>query len=571
MARSSRNIRPLVWLLLIAIIIGGCQPAEPDQQPQPVTSQMDENGEYTPKLVENRLVYEDDQPDTIAHLYVTVTDDNLTAEQPFTWAQLNKISNVEEKKKAGKLNVIVQEGTAEGPESGLFGYDASHPNATITVRGASSLRRAQKSYKIKLFDSAGYWRNHQTINLNKHVSDFSRMRNKLSFDYFTKIPHMTSLRTQFVHLHVRDMTGGGPAQFVDYGLFTQIEHPNKSFLRMHGLDPYGHLYKASFFEFLRYPDQLKLADDAGYDKEAFESILEIDGSNDHSKLLQMLDDVNDMGKDFDEVFETHFDRDNFLTWMAANILMDNIDTNSQNFFLYSPLNSQKWFFLPWDYDGTWGYFETYGQKPGRRAPWQRGIANYWGSVLQKRFFKNPENVQQLVDKVEELSQIITPEENRRLIETYKPIVSSYVRRAPDVGYLPGPLDLYDEELQRIIEQPPENKRKFIESLQNPMPFFLGDVRQEQGKLTFNWDPSYDFQGDDVTYHFQLAKEPTFARPLVDRDGLTGTTLQLDAMEQGRYFWRVIVTDAQGNSMSAFDTYRSQDDVYHHGVREFYVE
>lgn len=577
----SKNAFVALLMSVVVTAATGCAPAEvarpagergPDAKgaaPAPA-----EATDYSPKLVENRLVYEQDKPDTVVHLYMTITRDNVTAEKPMTWAELNRITNATENNDSRKMNVIIQEGTEQGPENGLFGYEESHPNASIKIRGKSTLKAPQKAYKIELFENAGYWLDQRTINLIKHSYDFTRLRNKLSFDYMKMIPHMTSLRTQFVHLHVKDLTApnaNANAAFEDYGLYTQIEQPNKSFLRMHGLDRYGNLYKASNFEFFRYPDKLKTKDDPAFDKAMFETVLESKGWDDHSKLLRMLDDVNDLSKDFDEVFEQHFDRDNFLTWMAVNILMDNIDTNSQNFLLYSPLNSEKWFFLPWDYDGAWGFFESPMQDPGRRSPWMRGIHNYWGSELQNRFFKNPRNVEQLVAKVRELSAIINPEQSRSMIEKYKPIVYSYVSREPDIRYLPGPLADYDKELERIIQLPVENERKFQESLQVPMPFYLDQVRKENGKLVFHWGTSYDLQGDELTYHVQIAKEPSFAHPLYDKKGLKETSLSLDEFGKGRFFWRVTVTDAKGHEMTAFDDYYDEDGNVYHGMREFYID
>lgn len=522
------------------------------------------------KLVDNRQVYDKDEPDSLVHLYITVSEHNLTAEHPMKWSDLNRIANAAEIDDDQKMDILIREGDENGPASGMFGYGTTKPNATIKLRGKSTVRASQKSYKVELSDSAGYWRDQSTINLVKHAYDFTRLRNKLSFDYFKMIPNMTSLRTQFVQLHVKDLTAGSD-RFEDYGLYTQIEQPNKSFLRVHGLDPYGQLYKASMFEFFRYEQALKTTDQPGYDKAAFESVLEIKGSNDHAKLLRMLDEVNDLSLDFDEVFDRYFDRDNFMTWMAANILMDNVDTNSQNFFLYSPLNSQKWFFLPWDYDGGWDSYGTFEDDSLVRKPWQRGIHNYWGVVLQNRLFKNPENVEQLKAKVRELSAIINPENTRMMIETYKPIVSSFIRREPDVRYLPGPAQLHEKELERMIRLPVVNEQKFLESLEFPMPFYMDEVVSENGKTRFSWGHSYDLQGEELNYEFQLAKEPSFARPIAVKRSLTGTSVEIEALQKGKYYWRVTVQDKSGHQMTAFDSYTDEDGNEYSGVREFYVE
>ena len=80
------------------------------------------------------------------------------------------------------------------------------PNATVQIRGQTSSRNSQKNYKIELKKNKGTWRGQRTINLNKHQTDGMRFRNKLSYDLLKGIPQLMSLRTQFVHLYVRDLT-----------------------------------------------------------------------------------------------------------------------------------------------------------------------------------------------------------------------------------------------------------------------------------------------------------------------------------------------------------------------------
>lgn len=65
---------------------------------------------------------------------------------------------------------------------------------------------------------------------------------------------MTSLRTQFVHLYVKDLSAGGSSSsYEDYGLYTHVEQPNKQFLRSHMLDPNGQLYKVNFLNIYGIP------------------------------------------------------------------------------------------------------------------------------------------------------------------------------------------------------------------------------------------------------------------------------------------------------------------------------
>ena len=145
-------------------------------------------------------------------------------------------------------------------------------------------------------------------------------------------------------------------------------------MRIRGLDIDAHLYKAEFFEFHRSPDHLKNQYDPGYNEDVFQQILGIRGKPDHRKLLSMLDYVNNFNLHINRVIAEHFNRDNLLTWLAVNILFENVDTRTQNYFLYSPLDSNTWYFLPWDYDGAWGFYEqTDRDKQEWLAPWENAI------------------------------------------------------------------------------------------------------------------------------------------------------------------------------------------------------
>lgn len=537
---------------------------------EPESEQVLEAG-YIPKLVDNNKIYEQDKPDHVDYLYITVMPGNLKRDKPVTWSDINKQDYTWDNTNDPELDILIQEGTAEGPAIGMFAYSETEANAFISIRGNSSRRAMQKSYKVDLYDQAGYWQNQKVINLVKHAGDVTRIRNKLSFDYMTAISNMTSLRTRFVNVYVKDLTANPVSKgFVDYGLYEQIEQPNKLFLRSHGLDPFGHLYKPISFEFLRYKEALKLKDDPSYNKAAFEQILEIKGDDDHTKLIRMLEDINNMSINFDEVFDQHFDRDNFLTWTAMNILFDNKDTISQNFMLYSPLNSNTWFFLPWDYDAAWGYYEGANPQEIVVGKWNLGIANYWGNTLQKRFFKNPHNVEQLNAKLDELLKMITPERTQAMIDQYRTVVDRFVGKQPDIQYLSGTLAEYEQTLHSFPNLPLRNRDEYYKNLDNPMPFFLGEVAQQPNQLHFVWDHSYDLQGDDLSYHFQVSTDPLFTHIVVDHNELKSTEMVTKLLPEGTYFWRVTAKDHKGNTQEAFDLYADKKGLYYHGVRTFTV-
>ena len=90
------------------------------------------------------------------------------------------------------------------------------------------------------------------------------------------------------------------------------------------------------------------------DPDQFAMLVEAKGTPAVAKLQQMAAAVNDMTQDINDVIAKYFNRANYVTWLAVNMLMTNYDTNTQNFILYSPSGYAGWYFLPWDYDGGLG-------------------------------------------------------------------------------------------------------------------------------------------------------------------------------------------------------------------------
>lgn len=447
--------------------------------------------------IDDKRIYERDDDFSIKTLYATVLPDS---EKPnLDWYSLNRIT---ERYSEENLRIILQEGlpNGAGPTNGMFGYGTTEANAKISLRGNTSRSRPQKSYKIDLLDSAGTWNDQGTLNLNKHYNDLTKVRNKLSFDLMEEIPNLSSLRTQFVHLYVKDTTAGSTL-YEDYGLYTHIEQPNKKFLRNHLFDPNGYLYKVTFFEFDRYPDQLKLETDPTYDKQQFETILEIKGREEHDKLIQMLNDLNNYDIPINDVIDHHFDEENLLTWAAVNILMDNMDTNSNNYFLYSPLNIDTWLILPWDYDDGWNL----GRKSSYFRPYQAGLSVYWPNALLNRYFRQQENVDKLTAKIEELyASSINEQTVAQQLEKYK-ATESFISRMPDVQYLSDKVTNLQQEYAEIIATPKQARDRYYEDLQKPKPFFLHqNVDFENAEHIFSWDPSFDLQGDTITYNALVA-------------------------------------------------------------------
>ena len=447
-----------------------------------------------------------------------------------------------------------------------FADDAKSKNATLRLRGHSSRLADQKSYRIKLAKDAGLWRGEQTFQLNKHPYDLTRVRNKLAFDLFRDIPHIPSLRTQFVKMNITNFDKTG-LQYgsKDYGLFTHVEKMGKEYLTNRGLPADGNIYKAEDFEFVLNDNLTLDVKGAVLNKDNFEKTLSLETDNkNHQMLIAMINALNDNSKDFDTIFGQYFDKSNYLTWLATSILMGNRDTINQNFALYQPKDSSKFYFLPWDYDGSFGFEGQPDQKKAGDlyAPWQLSVANWWSVPLHKRFLKDPKHLAELKQAVDEVyNSYLTEAKIKAKLDSYKPLVEPVIGVVPDKTFLPvvdssNFLTEWQGEYARIAKVPKQNYDFFIASLESPMPFYQAVELLPDNQIRVGWDASIDLQGDGLSYNVKIATKPNFeAGSIVKEQNLSQTELLLakSALANGVYYLKVTAKDSKGNLQNAFDT------------------
>lgn len=570
MNRRLRRSSALCLLLAVLLVVSGCTAKTENNN----TNASDAVTVDDFKVSDSSAIYKDDDDDSVVVMYLTVSQGNAADNTNHTWSEVNGHSIYYYQEKGidrYKVEGILQIGDENGPTPGLLGYGEFAPNCTVQIRGATSTRSPQKSYKIEVNKNEGYWREQRTIALNKHVYDSVRFRNKLSYDLLKTIPGAFSLRTQFVRLYVKDLTEGSTnAKFEDYGLYTQVEQVNKTYLRNHGLDEFGQLYKAIMFEFLEY-DAIKSKDDPAYDQKAFEEILEIKGNDDHTKLITMLKDLNNYSIPIEEILQKYFDEENYFTWLAFQMLTGNGDTTSQNFYLYSPQNGNKWYFISWDNDDAWSYEEdvAYGDEPdGYR--YTKGVSNYWGTTLHQRVLKSESCRKKLDDKVNEIRKSITKERLAEMVSSYSAVTSRFLSSAPDAVYAPRTMADFNKILKMIPNELEHNYEMYQISLNSPMPFYISEPTFTNDKTVFRWDPSYDFDNEEVTYKFELSRDYTFNSLIASQDNLRVAQAFTEKLAPGQYFMRVTSTNKSGMTQTAMEMYEGTDGMKRYGVIGFNV-
>ena len=520
-------------------------------------------------MMEDLSVYSQDDPDSVVCFYVTVMRGDAGSDTDHSFADVNNVVRFADDAHVSAdvyARALVQVGDESGPVMGMLGYGLSESNARIRVRGNSSSVNVQKSYKLDLDEEAGLWRGQSNIALNKSAFDVTRLKNKVYFDLLKNIPDVPSIRTQFVHLYIKDVTAGSDI-FQDYGFYTQAEVPSKKYLANHGFDKNGYLYKAISFNF-EMSDVLKTVDDPSYDQSAFETVLSCKGREDHTKLLNLIDMINDRSVDINDIIGTYIDRDNYITWLAYNILMANIDTTVQNFYLYSPLNSDKWYFIPWDGDNMLhvkedemeGLTSSYGN-------FEHGISNYWGVILHQRFLKVDSNRKELEEKVDELYQTVNPVSVQAMVDAYNRTVEPYVLSNPDYYYLGHTEQERNQILSGLGQEVEDSYLAFKASLHELMPMFESAQDLGNGNVMLSWTEAYDFDNADVSYHVTVSCYPDMKEPVIDRDE---TMTQIDVqLPQGTYYMRVTAATTTGKTAEAMDKI-NVNDVYYPGVIRFEV-
>ena len=517
-------------------------------------------------------LYANDDETSIVTMYLTVSKGNSAEGTNHTWEEINTYSAYDyEKMGVARYQsaALLQVGDESGPKSGEVGYGEDVPNATVQIRGQTSSRNAQKNYKIELKKNKGTWRGQRTINLNKHQTEGMRFRNKLSYDLLKGIPQLMSLRTQFVHLYVRDLSKGDNAEFQDYGLYTQVEQLNKTGMKNHGMDSNGQLYKINSFEFYRHEDVIKKEDDPTYDQTAFEKLLEIKGDSDHTKLINMLTALNDNSQPIDSILKKYFDRENLTYWMAYQILTGNVDTQNRNTYLYSPQNSNTWYLIPWDNDGSFMRTEYAIQNRSDQGSWECGVSNYWGNVLFQRCLQSDDFREELDAAILDVKSYLSEERISGMIQAYRTVTQAYLKKMPDQMYAPLTDAEYETIASAIPSEVEQNYKLYKESLKKPMPFYIGVPTIEGNTLKFNWDASYDFNAEDITYMVELAKDYQFKEVVYRQENLLIPEAQTTVPADGQYFLRVRATNASGKTQDAFDYYVT-DDGKNYGMKCFYI-
>lgn len=432
-----------------------------------------------------------------------------------------------------------------------FPDDGTLSNASLRLRGGGSRFAPQKSFRIKLDSKEVLWREERHLQLNKHPFESSRFRNKLAMDVMSDIPALPSMRTQFVNLWIDD--GEGPE---DYGLFTHVERVNQYFLRKRGWNEDDNIYKAEFFRFAKTDMHNLMVDEDGkpLDKDLFKSTLDIENGKDHRALVAMMTALHNPNRSYQSVLDQYFDRDNVMAWVATNILVHQKDAVRHNFILYNPTGTEKFYFVPWDYDeamGTWREPPNDLSNDSLRLRLEYGYAVAARNTFLENYYRQPGIHTQILAAVDNLRQnYVTDEAMAAKANLYTSLVAPFERRAPDSVHNP---EFTTNSALTRTRAPGENAEALRSRFGVLMAPILDTPERHGSQWSFTWTPATDVTGaaGSISYRLQLATSPTFEADniVVDIDAIDDATnlvqqsVNAAQLPTGEYFTRLIATPA----------------------------
>ncbi len=218
------------------------------------------------------------------------------------------------------------------------------------LRGNTSRYSQKKSFKVSFnrFTSGGKYYGVEKLNLNGEHNDPSVMRAKVGWDILRKW-EIAAPRSNHVEVYINDEY---------YGLYINVEHIDEEFIKSRFTKNDGNLFKCLYPADLDYlgqnPDNYKLMQG---DRRVYELKIN-EETDDYSDLANFIDVLNNTANDelvceLDEVFNVY----DYLKVIAADILTGNWDGpiyNKNNFYLYHNTTSNKFEYIPYDLDNTFG-------------------------------------------------------------------------------------------------------------------------------------------------------------------------------------------------------------------------
>ena len=313
--------------------------------------------------------------------------------------------------------------------AGYLGVDHQYGKAEVTIDGetvkgiglrykgnGSFLKYVEGdvtrrlSFKIDFneYDDELEFRGLTKVNLN---SNGSLMREPLSYELFRE----AGIHCSRVGYAKVSLTIPGKIDRRPHGLYTVIEQVDKRFLKDRYSSAKGLLMKPSTFGAFRYfggewdEYEIGFVPKTKPTEEQKQRVIEF------ARLIHKSEDDA-----FEEKVEEYLDVDQFLRFIAVNVLLTNLDSflgGSQNHYIYLEPESNKFQFFPWDMDSSFGVPQLWSGTPETCRDMSIDHPAGKGHTLIKRVLNIPRHKQTYHDYLDTyLNTIFAEEKMRQQIE-----------------------------------------------------------------------------------------------------------------------------------------------------------
>lgn len=224
----------------------------------------------------------------------------------------------------------------------------------IRYKGNSTYQLSNQGLKRPFKIDINHFREEQRLHgmggfaLGNGAADGTRIKEALAFHVFraAKVP---ASRTAFVKLHL-SVPEKHDNTYV--GVYTLIEPIDKPFLKEHFGNDKGMLLKPEKIQGLQYLGEKWEAYQVKYNPKRETSEAQQRRLIEFTKLVNLADDDK-----FRKEIGKYLDVDGFLRFAAANSLITNLDSFfglGHNYYLYLHPKTNKFHFIPWDLDLSFG-------------------------------------------------------------------------------------------------------------------------------------------------------------------------------------------------------------------------
>ena len=348
--------------------------------------------------------------------------------------------------------------------------DEVYKNVALSFKGksSSSVRGLKKSYKLKFnkFDKKQRFYGFKTLNFNNGFRDPSLLREKLAYDLFREAG-VPAPRATFAKLYLT-IDGRYDDEYI--GFYTLVEQIDKVFLNERFSDTSGNLFK--------YEVDFGFGDTKGAYEREYEAKLG-KKQRDYSVLTQFIKRLNDTPEEsFPEEIEKGFNVENFLSWLAVNTLLSNLDSyagSGHNYYLYYNKDTGKFEFIPWDLNEAFGNHHRIATAQDMveldiYEPYVKP------KILIERILRVPKFKERYIEKIKAL--LDGPFEQNTM---YQKIDALYEKVEKDVR-----LDVWKgfttEDFERSIEHHIQSKRRPIITFSGLKPFVAERIKSVKAQL-----------------------------------------------------------------------------------------